>query len=116
MRTMLFLVALFFSTGLFAQEKLDKKPDNAEVFFSADVTTFDSDKQILELTGNASFSTSIVDIEQADKIVFNKKTKEFTISGFKEFRINGEVQLMEDLGSTTLKFELGTCVAYLVTE
>lgn len=90
--------------------------NEAEILFSADFSTFDSDKQILELKGNATFSSSIVEIKEAEKIVFNKKTKEFTISGFKELRINGELQLSEDLGPTTLKFELGNCVAYLVTE
>lgn len=90
--------------------------DKLDISFSGDTSSFDSKNQILELKGNVQFSTSIVEIAQADKIVYNRKTKEFTISGFKEIRINGELQLAEDLGPTTLKFELGNCVAYLVTE
>ena len=43
-----------------------------------------------------------------------KKTKTFTISGFKELRLNGKKKLASDLGPTTLKIDLGDCVAYLV--
>lgn len=130
MRTLLLLAALFFCSGIYAQEfhmtqdfptrELPNFPElhnkQWDISFSGDSSTFDSKSQILELKGNVQFSTSIVEIAQADKIVYNRKTKEFTISGFKEIRINGKIQLAEDLGPTTLKFELGNCVAYLVTE
>ena len=130
MRTLLLLVAIFFCSGVYAQEfhmtqkfpksELPNFPElhnkQWDISFSGDTSTFDSESQILELKGNVEFSTSIVEIAQADKIVYNRKTKEFTISGFKEIRINGEIQLAEDLGPTTLKFEVGNCVAYLVTE
>lgn len=124
------LVAVFFCSGVYAQEfhvdqefptrELPNFPelhnDQLDISFSGDTSSFDSKNQILELKGNVQFSTSIVEIAQADKIIYNRKTKEFTISGFKEIRVNGELQLTEDLGPTTLKFELGNCVAYLVTE
>ena len=130
MRTLLMLVAVLFCSGLYAQEfqttqkfpnkELPNFPElhanNFDISFSGDSSSFDSTNQILELKGNVQFSTSIVEISQADKIVYNRRTKEFTISGFKEIRINGKLQLAEDLGPTTLKFELGTCVAYLVAE
>lgn len=130
MRTLLLLAAFFFCTGMYAQDfqvkqkfpsqELPNFPElqdnNIDIWFSGDTSTFDSDKQILELKGNVHFSTSIVQIAQADKIVYNRKTKEFTISGFKEIRINGKIQLPEDFGPTTLRFELGSCVAYLKTE
>ncbi len=130
MRTLFILVALLFCTGIYAQEfhisqkfptkELPNFPElhtnQLNISFSGDSSTFDSKSQILELKGNVQFSTSIVEIAQADKIVYNRITKEFTISGFKEIRINGEIQLAEDFGRGTLKFELGDCVAYLVTE
>lgn len=130
MRTLLLLAAILFSSGIYAQEfqvtqefpksELPNFPElhnkDWDISFSGDSSSFDSKNQILELKGNVQFSTSIVEIAQADKIVYNRKTKEFTISGFKEIRVNGELQLAEDLGPTTLKFELGNCVAYLVAE
>lgn len=130
MRILLLLVAFFFCTGAYAQEfqvkqkfpsqELPNFPElqsnEIDIWFSGDTSSFDSDKQILELKGNVHFSTSIVQIAQADKIVYNRKTKEFTISGFKEIRINGKIQHPEDFGPTTLRFELGSCVAYLKTE
>lgn len=130
MRTLLLLAAIFFCSGIYAQEfhltqefpgrELPNLPElhnnQLDISFSGDSSSFDSKSQILELKGNVQFSTSIVEITQADKIVYNRRTKEFTISGFKEIRINGEIQLAEDFGRGTLKFELGNCVAYLVTE
>lgn len=129
MRTLLIIAAFFFSTGVFAQEfevtekfpsqRLPNFPElhgGLNISFSGDTSSFDSEKQILELKGNVQFSTSIVEIVQADKIVYNRKTKEFTISGYKEIRINGKVQHPDDFGPTTLRFELGSCVAYLKTK
>lgn len=124
------LAAIFFCSGIYAQEfhvtqefpgrELPNFPElhgnQLDISFSGDSSSFDSKNQILELNGNVQFSTSIVEIAQADKIVYNRKTKEFTISGFKEIRVNGKLQLAEDLGRTTLRFELGNCVAYLVAE
>lgn len=129
MRTLLIIAAFIFSTGAFAQEfevtqkfpsqQLPNFPElhgSLNISFSGDTSSFDSEKQILELKGNVQFSTSIVEIVQADKIVYNRKTKEFTISGYKEIRINGKVQHPDDFGPTTLRFDLGSCVAYLKTE
>lgn len=113
MKAFLFLAGFLFSTGMFAQEFPFAKVD-AEILFSGDKQTMSSNKQILELTGNVSFTTDIVAIEKADKIVYDSKNKTFTISGFKELRINGEKQLAEDLGPTTLRIRVGDSVAYLV--
>lgn len=116
MRALLLIICLLVSTGTFAQTA-PFSLNNSNIKFSGDTSKFSQNNQILELQGNATFSTSIVEIEKADKIVFDKKTKTFTISGFKELRLNGEVQLAEDLGPTTLKIDLGNdCVAYLIAE
>lgn len=99
-------------TGLFAQEGHVIFKD-ADIVFSGENSTFREDKQIVEFTGNVHFSTDIVEIEKADKIVYDRKTRTFTISGFKELRLHGRKKLASDLGSTTLKVDLGGVIAYL---
>ena len=115
MRPFLFLLGFLFSTGMFAQEFPGSSID-PEILFSGDKQVLSSNKHILELTGNVTFTTSVVEIEKADKIVYDSRSKTFTISGFKELRINGEKQLAEDLGPTTLRVEIGGCVAYLIAD
>lgn len=90
--------------------------ENKDVFFSGDQSVVRNDKQVVEFTGNVHFTTSIVEIEKADKIVYDKKTKTFTISGFNELVLNGKKRLASDFGSTTLKIDLGGSIAYLVAE
>jgi lipopolysaccharide assembly outer membrane protein LptD (OstA) len=88
--------------------------ENDEVTFSGDKNITSTSTEVIELTGNVKFSSSIVEIEKADKIIYDRKTKTFTVSGFKELRLNGKTKLASDLGETTLKVEFGDCVAYLV--
>ena len=111
----LLIFSLLFSAGLTAQEK-SVVFERAGVVFSGDNTITSGSKEKVELAGNVHFSTSIVEIEKADRIVYDSKTKTFTISGFKELRLNGKKKMASDLGSTTLKVDLGGCVAYLVAD
>ena len=115
MRSLFLLIFCFFATGVFAQESPVSFKSNAAVF-SGDNSIQNENQQIVEFTGNVHFSTSIVEVEKADKIVYDKKSKTFTISGFSELVINGKKRLASDLGSTTLKIDLGGSIAYLVAE
>lgn len=90
--------------------------ESKDVFFSGDHSVNRNDKQVVEFTGNVHFTTSIVEIEKAEKIVYDKKTGTFTISGFNELVLNGKKRLASDFGSTTLKIDLGGSIAYLVAE
>lgn len=115
MKPILLLFFALLGTGLMAQE--------SSVIFKSEGAVFSGDKsiqnenaQIVEFTGNVHFTTSIVEVEKADKIVYDKKTGTFTISGFSELLINGKKRLASDLGSTTLKIDLGDTVAYLIAD
>lgn len=111
------LLALFmlFGTGVMAQEA-PVTFESKGIVFSGDQSVLRDNKQIVEFTGNVHFTTSIVEIEKAEKIVYDKKTRTFTISGFNELLLNGKKRLASDLGSTTLKIDLGGSVAYLIAE
>ncbi|NJW54487.1 hypothetical protein, partial [Salinimicrobium oceani] len=109
------LFVLFLGVEVMAQEA-PVTFESKDVFFSGDQSVVRNDKQIVEFKGNVHFTTSIVEIEKADKIVYDKKTKTFTISGFNELVLNGKKRLASDFGSTTLKIDLGGSIAYLVAE
>lgn len=115
MRIILLLTFALFSLNAVAQEK-SVVFERAGIVFSGEHNVTPGNKEKVELAGNVSFSTSIVEIEKADRIVYDPKTKTFTISGFKELRLNGKKKMASDLGSTTLKIDLGDCVAYLLAD
>lgn len=112
MRHLIFLLFTFWTVGISAQETTVSFQDN-EISFSGDHSTISENNQVVEFTGNVQFTTDIVEIEKADKIVYDRKTKTFTISGFKELRLHGKKKLASDFGPTTLKIDLGDCIAYL---
>ena len=115
MKPILLLFFALLGTGLMAQESsVIFKSD--EVVFSGDNSIQNENEQLVVFTGNVHFTTSIVEIEKAEKIVYDKKTKTFTISGFNELVLNGKKRLASDFGSTTLKIDLGDSIAYLVAE
>lgn len=115
-RIFVLVFALFIGQGIIAQEKQENIFEKAGITFSGDKSIIGKKDQIVEFTGNVHFSSSIVEIEKADKIVYDRKTKTFTISGFSELLVNGKKKLASDLGSTTLKLEVGDCVAYLIAD
>ncbi|MDX1602433.1 MAG: hypothetical protein R3209_05145 [Salinimicrobium sediminis] len=115
MKIFVLLFVMFLGVEVMAQEA-PVTFESKDVFFSGDQSVVRSDKQIVEFKGNVHFTTSIVEIEKADKIVYDKKTRTFTISGFNELVLNGKKRLASDFGSTTLKIDLGGSIAYLVAE
>lgn len=115
MKPVFLLIFGLFYTGMFAQ-KAPQTFEGSGVTFTGDHSIFKEDKRILELTGNVHFTTDIVEIGKADKIVYDRKTKTFTVSGFSELILNGKKKLASDLGATTLKVNLGDSIVYLVAK
>ncbi len=115
MKNLFLLFFTLITSVAIAQEEPATFKGNGAVF-SGDHSIERDNKQIVEFTGNVHFSTSIVEIEKADRIVFDKKTKTFTVSGFSELRLNGKKRLAADLGATTLKIDIGDSIVYLVAD
>lgn len=113
MKNVFLILFALVSTVAFAQEEPVIFKGNDAVF-SGDHSIDRNNKQVIEFAGNVHFSTSIVEIEKADRIVYDKKTKTFTVSGFSELLLNGKKRLASDLGTTTLKIDLGDSIVYLV--
>lgn len=115
MKIVVVILCMLLGTSVMAQTS-PVTFESKGVIFSGDQSVLNDNSQVVEFTGNVNFTTSIVEIEKADRIVYDKKTKTFTISGFNELVLNGKKRMASDLGSTTLKIDLGGSIAYLVAE
>ena len=73
MKILVLFFCMVLGTGVMAQEA-PVTFESKGITFSGDQSVLRKDKQIVELTGNVHFTTSIVEIEKAEKIVYDKKT------------------------------------------
>ena len=113
MKPIFLLIFALFGTGMFAQQA-PQLFESAGVTFTGDYGIVKENKRIVEFTGNVHFTTDIVEVDKADKIVYDRRSKTFTVSGFSELVLNGRKKLASDLGSTTLKVNVGDSIVYLV--
>jgi lipopolysaccharide assembly outer membrane protein LptD (OstA) len=93
MKNLFLAIALMIGLNSFAQDKTEIKDDKPE--FKCDVVKFDKETNTIELLGNVSFKTDIIELEKADKIILNKETNEIIVSGLAEFTIDGAIQISE---------------------
>ena len=112
MKNLIILFVLLFSINSIAQvDKQAEKIENPE--FTSNEGKFDTDKNILELTGNVSFKTDLLELENAEKILYNKTTNEIIVSGLKHFTIDGAIQVADNPNKNTLRYKIGQKIAYL---
>ena len=111
MKNLLIAVALFMSFNSFAQEgkvSTDKKPE-----FKCTTLSYDPSANILELIGEVSFKSEILEFENADKIVWNRDLNEILVSGLNEFTIDGAIQFSETGDKKALRYTIGERIAYV---
>jgi hypothetical protein len=112
MKKIIFLFVLFISFNSFGQENdIEKKVNEPE--FKCDVIKISSDKNILEFNGNVSFKTDIIELENAEKIVFNQFTKELIVTGLNDFSIDGAIEIKDNAEKKILRYTIGDKTAYL---
>ena len=114
MRRLLLFFLLISGGAISAQENTLFR--SSEAVLSGDRSSLKQDEHIVEFTGDLHFSTDIVEIEKAEKIVYDRKTKTFTVSGFSELLLNGKRKPASDLGATTIKVDLGDSIVYLIAD
>ncbi len=112
MKNLIFILGLLLSFSSFAQET-DIKGEKNDLKFECDVVIYSSDKNMFEFNGKVSFKTDIIEIENADKIVFNQITKELTVTGLKDFTIDGAIQIKDKAEKKILTYTIGEKIAYL---
>ena len=111
MKNLFLAIALIIGLNSFAQDKTEIKDDKTE--FKCDVVKFDKETNTIELLGNVSFKTDIIELENADKILLNKETNEIIVSGLAEFTIDGAIQISEKAEKKIMRYKIGERIAYV---
>jgi lipopolysaccharide assembly outer membrane protein LptD (OstA) len=111
MKNLFLAIALMIGLNSFAQDKTEIKDDKPE--FKCDVVKFDKETNTIELLGNVSFKTDIIELEKADKIILNKETNEIIVSGLAEFTIDGAIQISEKSDKKIMRYKIGERTAYV---
>ena len=111
MKNLFIAIALIIGLNSFGQQKT--KTEIKKTKFKCDLIKFDSEQNTLELTGNVSFKTEIIELENAEKIVFNKSTNEIIVSGLKDFSIDGAIQITDKADKKILRYKIGERIAYV---
>lgn len=109
------LIALFLIIGIHAhaQEGTQSELQNTEPIFTCDLVKISDDTETLEFIGNVSFTTDIITLKDAEKVVLNKNTNELTITGTGDFTIDGAIQVANQGKAKTIRYTLSERVAYL---
>src|SRR5690606_8807851 len=105
--------SLLLSLNSFAQEtdlveSVQNKPQ-----YKSDKMIFNQEKNSLELIGNVDFKTDIIELIEADKIVFNRTTNEIVVTGLKNFVFDGEIVITGKAEKQLLKYKIGEKIVYV---
>lgn len=111
MKNFLILITLFICLGINAQETETTNPDLPD--YSADKLTLNEEDNIILLEGNVNFKTTFLELENAEKLLWNRNTHEILVTGLKTFTVDGSVVLSEKVDKKILKYKIGDRVAYL---
>lgn len=110
MKNFLIVAVLFSASNSFSQE-VKEKIDIKEI--RCDSVNFDSTSQLFEYVGDVSFKTDIVEFNNAEKVIHDKKTNEITVYGLSEFCIDGAIQMSKESKMRTLRYKIGEKIAYI---
>jgi len=110
MKFPIFVFAILLSYNFFAQNNEVENESN-EPEFTCDFLNFNKNK--LTFTGNVSFKTDIIQVEDADKIVYNQNKKKMVITGLDRFVMDGEVHVKNKAKKKRLRYTVGERIAYV---
>ena len=60
-----------------------------------------------------TFKTKNLELKKADKIVYDQKKKQITVTGLQEFSFSGAIQVKDKGKKRIFKYTLGEKIAYL---
>ena len=107
----LLVIALFISFGMMnAQSEKNTIP---EPEYKADKSIFNEKDNSLQLIGNVDFKTDILEFENAEKVVWSRNSDEIIVTGLKKFSIDGSIQYSDKSDKKTLRYKLGSKIAYI---
>ena len=112
MKILSILFALLLSISLFSQDPSDRQITSG-VEVSSDRVIQDATTNELQLIGNATFVSEELEITNADKIIYNSKTKKVIAEGMISFDFSGAVIVADTKNVSRLVHTLGEDSAYL---
>ena len=112
MKNILILVAILLSSSMNGQEvKSVTNPSKLEI--TCDLVRYDTETKVIEFIGNVSFKTEIIEIEKADKIIFDQASQEIIATGLGQFLFDGVIQVANKGEKKILKYKIGEKIAYV---
>lgn len=113
MKNLAFLIFLLFSLCAFGQGNTEAKKAPFFTYNCVDSVSINKDKSIIQLFGDASFKTDLLEVTHADKIVFNNATKEVLVSSKFDYITKCALNLNDGSKSKTLRYKIGDDAVYL---
>ena len=97
-----------------AQEvpKVEKVPQ-ASFQYSGEQVVVNTSTHQTTLLGSVEFKTDLLEIKHADTLLYDQKTDEIVVLGWKEFTFAGALHVTENTTHQRLRYKLGDTIAYL---
>ncbi|MEH0157204.1 hypothetical protein V6R21_24035 [Limibacter armeniacum] len=119
MRLLFFSLFVFFSLSSCKHEPSSNKKEvsiqpseDNSVEYSAERSEVDPDKGIT-LIGNANFKAGVLEIQDADSLIYNPETGEIKAIRYKGMTFTGLLQVAQCVTEETLTYQLGDSIAYV---
>jgi len=107
MKKILTYVLLLF-IGVISAQTNEK---NSDPEYKAEKIIYSEDSNTIHLLGNVNFETEFLKFENAEEVVWNRKSNEIIVRGIKDFEIDGSVLFSDNTDSQTLRYKLGSKIA-----
>jgi len=108
MKKILTSVLLLF-IGVMSAQTDEKK--NSDPEYKAEKIIYSESGDTLHLVGNVDFETEFLKFENAEEVVWNRKSNEIIVRGIKDFEVDGSVMFSDNPDSQTLRYKLGSKIA-----
>lgn len=114
MKSLLFYSLLCFSLSSIAQAATESPADTSkDSSYTCEQLVFNPETQELMLIGDVSFRMENIELKHAEKVVYNKRTREITATGLNEFTFSGTIEMAKKPKNKRLSYKVGDQVAYI---
>ncbi len=112
MKFLLFIFLSSITVKGFSQEKIStKEPENLK-YAAKDSIVNDDRNKILSLYGEANFQVDQLNVI-ADKVVFNRKSKEILVTGLKSYTFPYKIKSASGSRKRILRYKLGSDTVFI---
>ncbi len=113
MKNIALAIVSLVSFGVYAQEEQAVQTSADNPVFKSKTMVIDKETKTLTLTEDAYYKDGIIEITDAEQIVFDQANNELTATGLYIFTIDGSVEYTSGEGFKKLRYKIGDSVAYI---